>query len=60
MGNEEKNEYITVTREPCLCCECKYFEYRSNHLVNFGNCEKGHFTSTNNYKCNEFIYYKEK
>lgn len=54
-----KNDYITATREPCLCSECAYFRPIDNSLVGFSGCRKGHFSFADKEKCEEFKYWKE-
>ena len=53
-------------REPCLCCECKYWSsYIINHtelglgILNWGRCLKDKPAFPDMQKCGDFIYYKE-
>lgn len=47
-------------REPCLCCECKYWSsYIDQHGISWGRCLKDKSAFPNMQKCEEFIYYKE-
>lgn len=47
-------------REPCLCCECKYWSsYIDQHGISWGRCLKDKPAFSDMQKCEEFIYYKE-
>lgn len=46
---------ISFKREPCLCCECKYWSaYIDQHELNGGRCLKGKSAFPEMQKCEDF------